>query len=37
VTTIGAAVRSMLEQLRDAFPENPLFAREIARIDAGRN
>lgn len=27
----------MLEQLRDAFPENPLYAREIARIEAGRS
>ncbi len=29
--------RRMLEQLRDAFPENPLYSREIARIDAGRD
>ncbi len=29
--------RRMLEQLRDAFPENPLYSREIALIDAGRN
>ncbi|HEY1435137.1 MAG TPA: hypothetical protein VGG65_07160, partial [Thermoanaerobaculia bacterium] len=29
--------RRMLEQLRDEFPENPLFAREIARLDTGRN
>ena len=27
----------MLEQLRDAFPENPLYAREIARIETGRS
>ena len=33
----GPRARSMLEQLRDAFPENPLYSREIARIDAGRN
>ena len=29
--------RRMLEQLRDEFPENPLYSREITRIDAGRN
>jgi tetratricopeptide (TPR) repeat protein len=29
--------RRMLEQLRAAFPRNPLYSREIARIDAGRN
>ena len=29
--------RRMLVQLRDAFPQNPLYSREIARIDAGRN
>ena len=33
----GPRARRMLEQLRDAFPENPLYSREIARIDAGRN
>ncbi len=33
----GPRARSMLELLRDAFPENPLYSREIARIDAGRN
>jgi tetratricopeptide (TPR) repeat protein len=27
--------RGMLEKLHDEFPENPLFAREIARIAAG--
>ena len=32
-----ARARRMLEQLRDAFPENPLYARELARIDAGRS
>jgi hypothetical protein len=31
----GPRARRMLEQLRDEFPENPLYAREIARIDAG--
>ncbi len=29
--------RQMLVELRDEFPENPLYSREIARIDAGRN
>lgn len=29
--------RRMLEQLRDAFPQNPLYSREITRIDAGRS
>lgn len=29
--------RRLLEQLRDEFPENSLFAREIARLDAGGN
>ena len=29
--------RRMLEQLRDEFPENPLYAREMTRIDTGRN
>ena len=28
--------RHMLEQLREQFPENPLFARECARLAAGR-
>lgn len=27
----------MLEQLRDEFPENPLYAREMTRIDTGRH
>jgi hypothetical protein len=27
--------RSLLASLRDQFPRNPLFAREIARLDAG--
>lgn len=27
----------MLAQLRDEFPENPLYSREMARLDAGRN
>lgn len=29
--------REMLEQLRMEFPENPLFAREIARIESGKD
>ncbi len=29
--------RQMLEQLCREFPENPLFAREIARLESGRN
>jgi hypothetical protein len=33
----GPRARRMLEQLRDEFPQNPLYAREIARIDASRN
>ena len=33
----GPRARRMLQQLRDEFPQNPLYAREIARIDAGRN
>jgi hypothetical protein len=33
----GPRARRMLELLRDEFPRNPLYAREIARIDAGRN
>jgi len=33
----GPRARRMLEQLRDEFPQNPLYAREIARIDARRN
>jgi hypothetical protein len=33
----GPRARRMLEQLRDEFPQNPLYSREIARIDAGRN
>ncbi len=33
----GPRARHMLEQLRDEFPQNPLYAREIARIDASRN
>jgi hypothetical protein len=32
----ASRARGMLERLREEFPENPLFAREIARIDAGR-
>jgi len=28
--------RQMLERLREEFPENPLYAREIARIAAGK-
>jgi hypothetical protein len=31
----GPRARRMLEQLRDEFPENPLYSREIARIDTG--
>ena len=27
--------REMLSSLRDEFPNNPLFAREISRIDSG--
>jgi hypothetical protein len=27
--------RLLLASLRDEFPSNPLFAREIARLDAG--
>src|SRR5262249_22508761 len=27
----------MLERLREGFPENPLYAREIARIEAGKD
>ena len=30
----GPRARHMLEALRDEFPQNPLYAREIARIDA---
>lgn len=33
----GPHARGMLSQLRDEFPQNPLYSREIARIDAGRN
>ena len=33
----GPRARRMLEQLRDEFPQNPLYSREIARIDAGRD
>jgi hypothetical protein len=33
----GPRARRMLEELRDAFPQNPLYGREIARIDAARN
>ena len=33
----GPRARHMLEQLRDEFPQNPLYSREIARIDASRN
>lgn len=33
----GPRARRMLEELRDEFPQNPLYSREIARIDAGRN
>jgi hypothetical protein len=29
------SARSMLSSLRDEFPKNPLFAREIARLDTG--
>ena len=32
----SARARQMLDSLREEFPGNPLFAREIARIDAGR-
>ncbi len=32
----GPRARWMLEQLREEFPENPLYSREIARIDADR-
>jgi hypothetical protein len=32
-----ARARQMLAQLRDEFPENPLYSREMARLDAGRN
>jgi hypothetical protein len=28
--------RELLASLRDEFPRNPLFAREIARLDAGQ-
>ena len=28
--------RALLASLRDEFPNNPLFAREIARLDSGR-
>jgi hypothetical protein len=28
--------RQLLAGLRDEFPKNPLFAREIARLDASR-
>jgi tetratricopeptide (TPR) repeat protein len=31
-----ARARQMLESLQEEFPENPLYAREIARIAAGR-
>jgi len=33
----GDRARRMLEGLRHEFPDNPLFAREIARLDAGLN
>ena len=29
----GPRARRMLEQLRDEFPENPLYSREIARTE----
>jgi tetratricopeptide (TPR) repeat protein len=32
----AARAREMLERLRDEFPENPLYAREVARIAAGK-
>ena len=31
----NARAREVLAALRDEFPKNPLFAREIARLDAG--
>jgi hypothetical protein len=32
----NARAREVLASLRDEFPTNPLFAREIARLDSGR-
>jgi tetratricopeptide (TPR) repeat protein len=32
----SARARAMLERLRDEFPENPLYAREVARIASGK-
>lgn len=32
----AASARRMLERLNEEFPENPLYAREIARIAAGK-
>jgi tetratricopeptide (TPR) repeat protein len=33
----AARAREMLEHLQEEFPENPLYAREIARIAAGKS